>query len=114
MNCIIFSVTSLKEYVEKVCKIPVDKQVLLINGGECLDPVSRVCSYSAGTDTNPIFLFNKSVIESQTPPSASVDYGSDIGKKETPYVKVACYYAYCNGKLNRCMENNNSRIESET
>ena len=53
-----------------------DRQVLLVSGGECLDPGSRVCNYAAGTDTNPIFLFNKSNIESsptssgQTAPSS--------------------------------------------
>lgn len=68
----------LKESIECVCHIPSDKQVLLVSGGECLDPSARVCSYSAGTDTNPIFLFSKSSIESTTPPSPSIDYGSGM------------------------------------
>ncbi|EMP31776.1 RB1-inducible coiled-coil protein 1 [Chelonia mydas] len=29
----------------------------------------RVCSYSAGTDTNPIFLFNKEMILCERPPA---------------------------------------------
>lgn len=74
-----YSVHHLKEYVQRICNIPLDKQVLLVSGGESLDPESRVCSYSAGTDTNPIFLFSKSVIESTTPPSTNVEYGSDAG-----------------------------------
>ena len=32
---------------------------MLISGGEWLDSQSRVGSYSAGTDTSPIFLFSK-------------------------------------------------------
>ncbi|RZB40644.1 RB1-inducible coiled-coil protein 1, partial [Asbolus verrucosus] len=73
-------VQKLKSHVESACNIPVEKQVLLISGGEHLHPEARVCSYPAGTDTNPIFLFSKAVIESNTPPAASVDYGSDHGK----------------------------------
>ncbi|KAL3281810.1 hypothetical protein HHI36_005010 [Cryptolaemus montrouzieri] len=52
------TVQTLKEYVEQILKIPADKQVLLISGGECLESTKRVCSYSAGTDTNPIYLFS--------------------------------------------------------
>ena len=34
-------------------------QVLLISGGESLEPDERVCKYTAGSsDTNPIFLFS--------------------------------------------------------
>ena len=75
-----FSVNNLKAYLEKLCKIPCEKQVLLISGGQCLDPEKEVYSYTAGTDTNPIFLFNKTIIESDTPPSSSMDMGSDFGK----------------------------------
>lgn len=59
-----------------------DLQVLLISGGENLDPNARVCSYSSGTDTNPIFLFSKSTIESSNPPAASIDIGCDSDLKE--------------------------------
>jgi len=60
-----------------MCRIPADKQVLLVSGGESLEGNVRVCQYSAaGTDTNPIFLFSKTTIESQTPPSPSINYGS--------------------------------------
>jgi RB1-inducible coiled-coil protein 1 len=42
--------------------------VLLVSGGLCLSPSARVCSYpTAGTDTNPIFLFNRLNIESDIP-----------------------------------------------
>ncbi|PSN56671.1 hypothetical protein C0J52_00056 [Blattella germanica] len=76
------SVKHLKEVIERSCGIPVDKQVLLVSGGDSLDPNMRVCSYSAGTDTNPIFLFSKSTIESQSPPCLSLDFGPDLALKE--------------------------------
>lgn len=78
LNVCVFSVKQLKDVIERSCGISVDKQVLLVSGGECLDPTARVCSYSAGTDTNPIYLFSKSTIESVTPPSLSMDFGTGI------------------------------------
>ncbi|KAK8372905.1 hypothetical protein O3P69_010996 [Scylla paramamosain] len=44
-----------------------DKQVLLASGGETLDSCKRVCHYSAGTDSSPIFLFSKVAIEGAAP-----------------------------------------------
>lgn len=44
-----FSVANLQRVIAKACQIQEDKQVLLISGGESLDPVARVGSYSAGT-----------------------------------------------------------------
>ncbi|BES88329.1 Autophagy-related protein 11 [Nesidiocoris tenuis] len=82
INLALESVGTLKEAVERVCGIAIDKQVLLVSGGECLDGCSRVCSYSSGTDTNPIFLFSKLTIESTIPPSPNVDYGSDLELKD--------------------------------
>ncbi|XP_067001491.2 RB1-inducible coiled-coil protein 1 isoform X3 [Anabrus simplex] len=76
MNLALESVAQLKDVIERACRIPAEKQVLLVSGGESLEPTSRVCSYSAGTDTNPIYLFSKCTIESKTPPSPSIDYGS--------------------------------------
>ena len=52
--------------------------MLLINGGECLDVDALVGRYSAGTDTNPFFLFNKNLIEAQDPPFSAADFGSEI------------------------------------
>jgi len=43
------SVLQLQDAIKSRCQIPADKQVLLISGGENLDPSARVCSYSAGT-----------------------------------------------------------------
>ncbi|KAK3908461.1 RB1-inducible coiled-coil protein 1 [Frankliniella fusca] len=82
MNLALESVAHLKEVIERACRIPPEKQVLLVSGGLSLEPAARVCSYSAGTDTNPIFLFSKSSIESVSPPSPSIDYGSDMDLKE--------------------------------
>ncbi|KAL9950515.1 hypothetical protein ACROYT_G043024 [Oculina patagonica] len=77
------SVQVLMSTVASVTGIPEDKQVLLISNGEALDPTERVCSYSsAGTDTNPIFLFSKSTIESSIPPSPSLNLGSEENLKE--------------------------------
>ncbi|XP_032666875.1 RB1-inducible coiled-coil protein 1 isoform X3 [Odontomachus brunneus] len=72
------SVAHLKEAIERECGVVAAHQVLLMSGGESLEPNARVCSYSAGTDTNPIYLFSKSAIESPLPPTPSIDYGSDV------------------------------------
>nr|CAI5837016.1 unnamed protein product [Callosobruchus analis] len=84
MSLALESVSNLKVHVQNECQIAADKQVLLISGGECLDPNKRVCSYSAGTDTNPIFLFSKQLIESPTPPSPCVDQGIDPAGEACP------------------------------
>lgn len=73
---ILFSVAQLKEAIERECGVVAVHQVLLMSGGESLEPNARVCSYSAGTDTNPIYLFSKAAIESNLPPTPSIDYGS--------------------------------------
>ena len=57
------TVANLKGVIGRTCRIPPDKQVLLISGGESLDNEEKVCKYNAGTDTNPIFLFNLANIE---------------------------------------------------
>lgn len=71
-------VSELMEAIERECGVVATHQVLLMSGGESLKPDARVCSYSAGTDTNPIYLFSKAAIQDQTPPKPSIDYGSDI------------------------------------
>ncbi|CAL8070066.1 unnamed protein product [Orchesella dallaii] len=63
MDVAISTVSSLKTKISLTQGIPIDKQVLLVSGGEILEQNSRVCNYAAGTDTNPIFLFNKLNIE---------------------------------------------------
>ncbi|XP_020277770.1 RB1-inducible coiled-coil protein 1 isoform X2 [Pseudomyrmex gracilis] len=72
------SVSQLMEAIERECGVVAAHQVLLMSGGECLEPNARVCSYSAGTDTNPIYLFSKAAIENNLPPTPSIDYGSDV------------------------------------
>ncbi|KAK7489013.1 hypothetical protein BaRGS_00019674 [Batillaria attramentaria] len=47
-------VTRLKETIAKMCRVPVDKQVLLISGGEPLARDKLVCTYSAGTQIHEI------------------------------------------------------------
>ncbi|CAH2104840.1 unnamed protein product [Euphydryas editha] len=49
----------LKSAIEKKTKIPASSLVLLVSGGEVLQADHMVSSYSAGTDTNPIYLFCK-------------------------------------------------------
>ncbi|XP_021922149.1 RB1-inducible coiled-coil protein 1 isoform X2 [Zootermopsis nevadensis] len=82
MNLALECVKQLSDVIERSCGIPADKQVLLVSGGESLDPTARVCSYSAGTDTNPIYLFSKSTIEGLTPPSVSMDFVPDVALKD--------------------------------
>ena len=45
-----------------------------MSGGIALESDVQVGSYSAGTDTNPIFLFNKGAIEMNCAPTPSIDY----------------------------------------
>ncbi|XP_076053799.1 autophagy-related 17 isoform X3 [Oratosquilla oratoria] len=67
MDLALGCVSALKCAIQRSTGIPQEKQVLLISGGEALDHDARVCQYSAGTDTNPIFLFSKLTLEGQTP-----------------------------------------------
>ncbi|XP_030624059.1 RB1-inducible coiled-coil protein 1 [Chanos chanos] len=63
------TVSDLKHAIQAKYKIATQHQVLVVNGGECMAAERRVCSYSAGTDTNPIFLFNKEMILSDRAPT---------------------------------------------
>lgn len=86
------SVSELKEAIERECGVTTTQQVLLMSGGESLESHARVCTYSAGTDTNPIYLFSKAAIESQVPPLPSIDYGSG---QSSDKIYVSCiYYSY--------------------
>lgn len=78
MNLALETVDQLKRAVETTWAIPREKQVLLISGGESLEPEERVCKYTAGSsDTNPIFLFSMASLESNVPPSISSDLHGD-------------------------------------
>ncbi|XP_049871994.1 RB1-inducible coiled-coil protein 1 isoform X2 [Pectinophora gossypiella] len=59
MNLTLQSVASLKLAIERKTKIPASSLVLLVSGGEVLQSDHMVSSYSAGTDTNPIYMFSK-------------------------------------------------------
>ncbi|XP_044522248.1 RB1-inducible coiled-coil protein 1 [Gracilinanus agilis] len=63
------TVADLKHAIQNKYKIAIHQQVLVVNGGECMASDRRVCTYSAGTDTNPIFLFNKEMILCDRPPA---------------------------------------------
>ena len=82
MNLALEKVTYLKGVIARSCRIPCEKQVLLISGGESLDPEERVCKYSAGTDTNPIFLFSMLNIENSTPPEVQTEIASEFVESE--------------------------------
>jgi len=68
-----FSVSELKLEIERKTDIPVHKQVILISGGSMLNSSKAVSFYSAGTDSNPFFLFNKSIIDHPNAPPAYID-----------------------------------------
>ncbi|XP_076826432.1 RB1-inducible coiled-coil protein 1 isoform X2 [Brachyhypopomus gauderio] len=63
------TVLDLKHAIQAKYKTATQHQVLVVNGGECMAAERRVCSYSAGTDTNPIFLFNKEMILCERAPT---------------------------------------------
>ncbi|XP_072936343.1 RB1-inducible coiled-coil protein 1-like isoform X1 [Epargyreus clarus] len=74
MNLTLQSVASLKSAIERKTKIPANSLVLLVSGGEVLLSDHMVSSYSAGTDTNPIYMFSKpSVKDSRFKPSICGD-----------------------------------------
>ncbi|XP_015785734.1 RB1-inducible coiled-coil protein 1 [Tetranychus urticae] len=76
------TVKVLKENIYNRTGIPADKQALLLSGGETLFEDAKVSSYrSAGTETNPIFLFNKEVVEHDNPPSPVVNNINDADMK---------------------------------
>lgn len=88
MNLALETVAQLKKAVETTWGIPEEKQVLLISGGESLEPEERVCKYTAGSsDTNPIFLFSMASIESNTPPASTVE--SHIERELQPEVEAS-------------------------
>lgn len=80
---------SLKQMIEKMCKIPASSQVLLVSGGEVLRSDARVCKYSAGTDTNPIYMFSKTF----TPYEPVVSIGDySTGRNCNFITKLLTYY----------------------
>ena len=43
-------------------------QVLLVKDGQALDDENKVCSYGAGTEANPFYMFNMSVLDDSSVP----------------------------------------------
>lgn len=82
-------VSVLKTEIEKRCNIPVKMQILLSAGGTPLSSEDRVCQFSAGTDTNPIFLYNKQLyhLPSNDPPKEMlrIDEGQDMPDMVSEY-----------------------------
>lgn len=74
------NVRSLKETIERHHGIPSASIVLLVSGGEVLQDTQRVCNYSAGTDTNPIYMFSKSVLDARNQPAPwpSIETDNDL------------------------------------
>uniref|UniRef100_A0A182NGK6 RB1-inducible coiled-coil protein 1 n=1 Tax=Anopheles dirus TaxID=7168 RepID=A0A182NGK6_9DIPT len=64
MECMFEDIRKLKEVIERNHAIPARSIVLLVSGGELLEDDSRACNYATGTDTNPIYMFCKTVGES--------------------------------------------------
>lgn len=87
---IYFSVQALKQAIERQHAIPAKSQVLLISGGETLEASNRVCSYSSGTDTNPIFMLSKSSEQRNHDPWPSIENG----KKKTIFITLSHRYPY--------------------
>nr|XP_002122437.1 RB1-inducible coiled-coil protein 1 [Ciona intestinalis] len=56
-------VSDLKRAVSTKFDVKPEKQVMLTSGGQVLDDEQKVCSYPVGTESNPIYLFNKSMME---------------------------------------------------
>ncbi|XP_067836048.1 RB1-inducible coiled-coil protein 1 isoform X2 [Heptranchias perlo] len=78
------TVADLKYAIQAKYKIAIQHQVLVVNGGECMVADRRVCSYSAGTDTNPIFLYNKEMIlcdRAPTIPKTTFSAENEMGLK---------------------------------
>ncbi|XP_063891101.1 RB1-inducible coiled-coil protein 1 isoform X2 [Helicoverpa armigera] len=59
MSLTLQNVSTLKLAIERKSKVSANSLVLLVSGGEVLQADHMVSSYSAGTDTNPIYMFSK-------------------------------------------------------
>uniref|UniRef100_A0A2A4KA47 RB1-inducible coiled-coil protein 1 n=1 Tax=Heliothis virescens TaxID=7102 RepID=A0A2A4KA47_HELVI len=59
MSLTLQNVSMLKLAIERKSKVSANSLVLLVSGGEVLQADHMVSSYSAGTDTNPIYMFSK-------------------------------------------------------
>ena len=96
LNLAVEKVSYLKGYIARNCRIPQEKQVLLISGGESLDPEQNVCTYAAGTDTNPIFLFSMLNIESAQSPEVLIEFNEIELNEKVTAIAVIKYTYSCN------------------
>lgn len=89
------NVNSLKETIERHHGIPAGSIVLLVSGGEVLQDANRVCNYNAGTDTNPIYMFSKSVqdVKNQPPPWPSIESDNDLQLQVDKCLELKASYA---------------------
>ncbi|XP_063699943.1 RB1-inducible coiled-coil protein 1 isoform X2 [Culicoides brevitarsis] len=93
MNIAVESVQYLKGIIERHHAIPAKDQVLLVSGGETLQNNARVGKYSAGTDTNPIFLFCKTLTECKNiPPWPSIDSEIDLKQQVDKCLELPATY----------------------
>ncbi|KAI6660402.1 RB1-inducible coiled-coil protein 1-like isoform X2 [Oopsacas minuta] len=69
LNLAAGSVSDLQSSLENETGVPSHSQLLLVSGGVTMESSHIVCNYGAGTDTNPIFLFSKTIIETSNPPN---------------------------------------------
>ncbi|XP_021700951.1 RB1-inducible coiled-coil protein 1 isoform X3 [Aedes aegypti] len=87
------NVRSLKETIERHYGIPSNSIVLLGSGGEQLQDHNRVCNYTAGTDTNPIYMFSTCTTEARNqPPWPSIDTDNDLNAQVENSLKLPATY----------------------
>jgi RB1-inducible coiled-coil protein 1 len=101
------TVADLKHVIQSKYKIAIQHQVLVVNGEECIAADQRVCTYSSGTDTNSIFLFNKEMILCDRAPAIpkttfSTENDMEI-KVEESY--DGCSFPHCCFKDTACSGN---------
>lgn len=89
------NVRSLKETIERHYGIPSNSIVLLVSGGGTLQDENRVCNYTAGTDTNPIYMFSNSVTSDvrHQPPWPSIDNDKDLKEQVEKCLELPATYA---------------------
>ncbi|KAI9579740.1 hypothetical protein GQX74_000528 [Glossina fuscipes] len=92
MTVALSSVESLKDTIERLHNIPAANIVLLVSGGEMLTHSTQVSYYSAGTDTNPIYMFLTGDV--RLPPSLlpSVDADFDLREQVERCLELPAVY----------------------
>ncbi|XP_030375795.1 RB1-inducible coiled-coil protein 1 [Scaptodrosophila lebanonensis] len=75
MTVALSSVENLKETIQRLHGIPAANIVLLVSGGEMLTQSTQVSYYSAGTDTNPIYML---ITGDERPPPTIANTDADV------------------------------------